>query len=180
MATDIFRFGKWALLGVAGLLAGCGDGPASSVSYKHSDQVWEFFVFAVKDGPMLVEIDGNPFAGPKEALDEVVTAAMRATFTEPFVSFTTDRAAAVQPDYRVLWTLNPAAGYDINAVCTAHPAVDPAPRDRLEMRVAFCQGGRLLAAVHGWMPAREAGPDNARWRSLISQMSRQLVSKEGT
>jgi hypothetical protein len=67
----------------------------------------------------------------------------------------------------------------MNAVCSARPASAPVTGTRLEMRVAYCQSGKLLAAVHGWMKASEAGPDNPRWRSLVAQMARQLVSTEG-
>jgi hypothetical protein len=166
--------------GLAGVLAACGDGPASNVSYKLGPQVWDFFLFAVKDGPVLVIVDGNPFAQDARAVADGVAASMRAGFSEPFVAFTADASAAAHPEYRMIWTLNPAAGYDMNTVCgERRPAVEPVSGRRLEMRVAFCQSGRLLAAVHGWMPAAEAGPGNARWRDLIAQMSRQLVNTEG-
>jgi hypothetical protein len=167
--------------GVAGFLASCRDGPASNVTYKLGPQVWDFFWFAVKDGPVLVQVDGNPFRTDEATLAEAVAAAMQAGFSEPFVKFTSVAAVAAHPDHRMLWTLNPAPGYDINAVCGEdRPAATPLTGRRLEMRVAFCQGGRLLSAVHGWMPAAKAGPDRTEWRNLISQMARQLVRNEGT
>ena len=51
---------------------------------------------------------------------------------------------------------------------------------RLDMRVAFCQDGRLLSAVRGWMSRAAAGPDQPAWRTLVAQMTRQLVRTEGT
>jgi hypothetical protein len=179
MGSFLGRLGKTLAVGLAGLLASCGDGPASNVSYKSGPQVWDFFLFAAKDGPMLVEVDGNPFASPADAVADTVAAAMRSAFSEPFVKFTADRATAAHPEYRMIWTLSPAPGYDMNSVCTAKPAVAPVAGSRLEMRVAFCQSGRLLSAVHGWMKASEAGPDNPRWLALVAQMARQLVSTEG-
>ena len=154
--------------------------PASTVTYKHGPQVWDFFWFAVKDGPILVEVDGNPFHIDAPALAERVAAAMQSAFSEPFVKFTASAQRAAHPDHRMIWTLHPAPGYDPNAVCGDHrPAAAPVTGDRLEMRAAFCQGGRLLAAVHGWMPAAKAGPDSPTWRRLVAQMARQLVSPEG-
>jgi hypothetical protein len=177
--TSFTRFGRTLAVGIAGLLASCGDGPASNVSYKAGPQVWDFFLFAAKDGPVLVEVDGNPFGSAQAALADTIADAMGTAFTEPFIKFTADRAAAAHPDHRMIWTLSPAPGYDMNSVCTARPAAAPVSGSRLEMRVAFCQSGKLLSAVHGWMKASEAGPDNPRWRALVAQMARQLVSTEG-
>lgn len=179
MASLWRRIGGLVTAGLAGFLASCGDGPASNVSYKLGPQVWDFFLFAASDGPVLVEVGGNPFALDEDALADSIAASMQTGFTEPFIKFTADRAAAAHPEYRMIWTLNPAPGYDMNTVCERQPAAAPLIGRRLEMRVAFCQAGRLLAAVHGWMPAADAGPDNADWRDLIAQMARQLVSAEG-
>ncbi len=179
MSSLLSRASRMLALGLAGLLASCGDGPASNVSYKAGPQVWDFFLFAAKDGPVLIEVDGNPFGKDEALLADTIAEAMGSAFTEPFIKFTRDKFAAARPDNRMIWTLGPAAGYDMNAVCTSRQAIDPVPGRRLEMRVAFCQGGRLLAAVHGWMRTSESGPDNPRWRSLVAQMARQLVSTEG-
>jgi hypothetical protein len=165
---------------LAGFLAGCGDGPASNVSYKLGPQVWDFFVFAAKDGPVLVIVDGNPLGMDEDAQAEAVAASMGTAFSEPFIRFTIDPAAAAHPEYRMIWTMNPAPGYDMNALCgPKRPASAPLSGRRLEMRVGFCQGDRLVSAVHGWMPAQDSGPDSADWRNLIAQMARQLVSTEG-
>lgn len=182
--TSLWR--QWSgviAAGLAGLLAACGQGPASNVTYKLGPQVWDFFWFAVKDGPVLVVVDGDPFGGDPSKLAASVAAAMRSGFSEPFVRFTADPALAAHPEHRMIWTLNPASGYDVNAVCgDRRPAAVPGPpaERRLEMRVAFCQGGQLLSAVHGWMPASQAGPERRAWQNLIAQMARQLVRNEGT
>jgi hypothetical protein len=173
------RVGRIFLAGIAGLLASCGDGPASNVSYKAGPQVWDFFLFAAKDGPVLVEVDGNPFGPTQTGLADTIASAMGTAFSEPFIKFTADSTLAAHPDSRMIWTLGPAPGYDMNAACTARQAAAEVSGSRLEMRVAFCQSGKLLSAVHGWMKLGEAGPDNPRWRSLIAQMARQLVSTEG-
>lgn len=172
---------KVVAAGIAGLLASCGDGPASNVTYKLGPQVWDFFWFAVKDGPVLVQLDGNPFQIDAPTLGVRVAAAMQSGFSEPFVAFTATAVAAAHPEYRMIWTLNPAPGYDINAVCgERRPAAAPSIAGRrFEMRVAFCQDGRLLSAVHGWMPARLADPEGREWRNLIAQMARQLIRNEG-
>jgi hypothetical protein len=174
------RAGRGLATGIAALLAACGgDGPASNVSYKAGPQVWDFFLFAAKDGPVLVEVTGELQGGPDAAVGTQVADAMGTAFSEPFVKFTADRAGSAHPDYRMIWVLNPAAGYDMNAACTAPQASAPVTARMLEMRAAFCQSGKLLSAVHGWMKASEARPDNPRWRNLIAQMARQLVSNEG-
>ena len=166
---------------IVDVLARGGRGPASNVTYKHGPQVWDFFITAVRNGPALVVVDGNPFASDTRLLAEHVAAAMQAGFSEPFVKFTADAARAPYPAYRMIWTLDPSPAYDLNAVCgERRPATVPPAGDRLEMRVAFCQDGRLLAAVHGWMSRAAAGQDRSEWRNLIAQMARQLVRTEGT
>jgi hypothetical protein len=155
-------WGRW-IGRIADVLARGGAGPASNVTYKHGPQVWDFFIYAVRGGPALVVVDGNPFGIDAALLAGRVTAAMQSGFSEPFVKFTADAAAAPHPDYRIVWTLSPA------------PA-----GDRLEMRVAFSQDGRLLSAVHGWMSLAAASREDAAWRRLIAQMTRQLVRNEGT
>lgn len=180
--TSFNWYGGGAVVVAAGLAAWAGmrHRPASNVTYKHGPQVWEFFWFAVKDGPMLVEVDGNPFGIEAAALAERVAAAMQSAFSEPFVKFTASAPRAARPDHRMIWTLHPAPGYDAAAVCgDRRPATVPLTGDRLVMRAAFCQAGRLLSAVHGWMPAAKAGPDSPTWRRLVAQMARQLVSPEG-
>src|SRR3954463_4584872 len=118
MSSFWTRVGRLLTVGLAGFLAACGDGPASNVSYKSSPQVWDFFLFAAKDGPVLVEVDGNPFGTGQDAVAAAVAGAMGTAFTEPFIKFTADRAAAAHPDHRMIWTLSPAPGYDMNSVCT--------------------------------------------------------------
>lgn len=169
-----------AAVGIAAFLLWGRDRPASNVTYKHGPQVWDFFWFAVKDGPVLVEVDGNPFRIEASALAERVASAMKSAFSEPFVAFTGSRERAAHPDYRMIWTLNPAPGYNADAACGEHrPATAPSVGARLEMRVAFCHAGQLMSAVHGWMPAAKAGPDRTEWQRLVAQMARQLVSPEG-
>lgn len=161
-------------------LARGGDVPASVVTYKHGPQAWDFFIYAVKDGPVLVVVDGNPFTIDSQALAETVAAAMQAGFSEPFVKFTADAARAPRPDHRIIWTFNPQPGYDINSVCgERRPAAATSVGRRLELRVAFCQGGRVVSAVQGWIAAAAAGPDRASWRNLVAQMTRQLLRNEG-
>jgi hypothetical protein len=163
------------------VLARGGRFAASNVTYKHGPQVWDFFIAAVRNGPALVVVDGNPFAIDTKSLAEGVASAMQSGFSEPFVKFTADPAEAPNPAYRIIWTLDPAPGYDLNAVCGERRPPTAAPAgERFEMRVAFCQDGRLLSAVHGWMARASAGPDQAAWRNLIAQMTRQLIRNEGT
>jgi hypothetical protein len=163
------------------ILARGGRGPASNVTFKHATAVWDSFIYAVRNGPALVRVDGNPFGVDAKLLAGRITDAMQAGFSEPFVRFTSEAAQAPYPAYRFIWTLDPAPGYDLNAVCgERRPAPASAAGERLEMRLAFCQDGRLLSAVHGWMARAAAGPDRPEWCNLVAQMTRQLVRDDGT
>src|SRR3954470_10110694 len=97
MSSFWTRVGRLLTVGLTGFLAACGDGPASNVSYKAGPQVWDFFLFAAKDGPVLVEVDGNPFGRDEALLADTIAEAMGSAFTEPFIKFTKDKTVAPRP-----------------------------------------------------------------------------------
>jgi hypothetical protein len=140
--------------------------------------VWSFVTGTAPGGPLLVRVHGNPFREPEEMLSREVVRAVSDTFTEPWLQFTDRESDAVRTDMRLIWLMDPREGFNADEVCAgALPAPD-AGRRVMELRAVFCHRGRPLSAVHGWMRRPESAAD-PRWRRLISQMARQLLSGRG-
>lgn len=173
---------KWrgllAFLSAGLALFGCDEGPSSNLSFTSTPDVWSFVTATAAHGPLLVEVRGDPFRAGEAALADAVVAAVAFTFTEPWLRFTSNAADAASTDMRLIWLLDVQAGFDADRTCAGEfPALD-AGRRVMEIRAVFCHRGRPLSAVHGWM-RRPDGIDDAKWRRLISQMSRQLLSGRG-
>jgi hypothetical protein len=166
------------LLSAAVALFGCDEGPSSNLSFTSTPDVWSFVTGIAGAGPLLVEVRGNPFRAGSDTVANGVASAVAATFTEPWLRFTTSVADAGSRDMRLIWLLDPQAGFNADRVCEGEfPALDAGKRV-MEIRAVFCHRGRPLSAVHGWMRRPET-VDDPKWRGLISQMSRQLLSGRG-
>lgn len=166
------------LLSAATVLFGCDEGPSSNISFTSTPDVWSFVTGTATGGPLLVEVRGDPFRTGGDAIAGEVARAVAATFTEPWLRLTTNAAEAASKDMRLIWLLDPQSGFNADRVCAGElPGLD-AGRRVMEIRAVFCHRDRPLSAVHGWMRRPEAVSDR-KWRGLISQMSRQLLSGRG-
>jgi hypothetical protein len=173
------RFPKFiGLLSAVAALFGCDEGPSSNVSFTSTPDVWSFVTATAAGGPLLVEVRGNPFGGAGDAVARAVTRAVAATFTEPWLRFTGSAADAASTEFRLIWLLDPQPGFNADLTCAGEFPAPDAGRRVMEIRAIFCHRGRPLSAVHGWM-RRPATVDDPKWRGLISQMSRQLLSGRG-
>lgn len=164
-----------AVFAAAAALFGCDEGPSSNLSMTSTPDVWSFVMATAATGPLLVDVRGNPFAAPDAAVAADVTDAIDRTFTEPWLKFTTDPEAAASKETRLIWLLDPQAGFNADLVCTGELPALGAGRRVTEVRAVFCHRGRPLAAVHGWVRKPERS-DDPKWRQLISQMARQLLT----
>jgi hypothetical protein len=162
----------------AAALIGCDEGPSSNLSFTSTPDVWSFVTAAGSAGPLLVDVRGNPFDAPDAMVAGEVLKAISTTFTEPWLQFTTDAARAGSRDVRLIWLLDPQSGFNADAVCAGEFPALKADRRVTEIRAVFCQRGKPLSAVHGWVRRPDTGGD-PKWRNLISQMSRQLLTGRG-
>lgn len=159
-------------------LFGCDEGPSSNLTFTTTPDVWNFVTAAATGGPLLVEVRGNPFGGSAEAVAREITGAIGATFTEPWLRFTSDPAAASSKETRLIWLLDPQPGFNADLVCAGElPGLD-AGRRVTQIRAVFCHRGRTLSAAYGWMRRPDSVGD-PKWRNLMSQMARQLLSGRG-
>ncbi len=166
------------LVSALAALFGCDEGPASNLTFKSTPDVWSFVTAIGSGGPLLVQVHGNPFREPGEMVSRAVVRAIGGTFTEPWLHFTDQAGEAASKDARLIWLIDPQSGFNADLVCAGElPALD-AGRRVMELRAVFCHRGRPLSAVHGWIRRPDSAGD-PRWRNLISQMARQLLSGRG-
>ncbi len=171
MATSC-RLAALALLA----LAGCEDAPQSSLIDMRVQSARDFLINASKEGPVLVELLGEPLAAGGKLDPTAFAALVGSTFgAEPWIKMTADKAKAAQPDFRLIWVVDPVAWLAPDAACQGKAVSGPVRRaERVEMRAYFCSEQRTLSAVQGSVK-RPAGSDDAHWQQLVRQMSRQLV-----
>jgi hypothetical protein len=165
-------------LTAAAALFGCDEGPSSNLSLTSTPDVWSFVTSTGSTGPILVDVRGNPFSAPDSTVVDTVTKAIAGTFTEPWLKFTNDPENAASKETRLIWLLDTQSGFNADLVCAGELPALGAGKRVMEIRAVFCHRGRPLSAVHGWMRKPDSS-DDPKWRQLISQMARQLLTGRG-
>ncbi len=164
---------------LAGLLAlaACDQGPATVTPYMHASGSFEFLIAATRnEGPLYMEIDGDPFA-EGEALEARITAVMEQALQTRVLRLTTDQEAADDPSFRLVLVFNAPDSGELLAFCSQQPAGGPpAAADRIELRAGFCRGDDLLAAVDGWVE-EATGPMDGKFEQLMHQVVRDLFAR---
>jgi hypothetical protein len=158
---------------VAAIVSACEEGPASVSGTWRSAATWSTMIHASADGPLLVEVLGQPFAGPSvDELAPQVAAAMSGQLIGRPLAFTADRGQAPRPQYRVVLAFNAPDGTDAKALCAGRVETRPG-QERITALATFCGDGEALASVRGWV-SRVEGPADPRFRRLLGQMTREL------
>lgn len=155
------------------LLAGCG-GPVTVPSFEPSRVGWSSMVYAASRGPILIEVQGNPFGLPPPALAATVAGAMRGAVVGHPVGFTADPGQATAPNFRVVVVLQPSPGLDEDDVCAGRPAfLAGVPPGQVAAFGAFCNGGRALTYTRGSVQG-VGGAGDPRFLALMNQVARDL------
>ena len=143
----------------------------------HPNGSFDFLVAATRnEGPLYLEIDGDPFA-TGEALGPVVTTAMEKALQRRVLHLTTEQDAAEDPAFRLVLVFNPTSGGELQAFCSRQPVSETAKSaERIELRAGFCRDDDLLAAVDGWVE-EATGPDDPRFAQLMQQVARDLFAR---
>ena len=161
-------------------LVGCGgDGP-STVPGLRSPATWSSFVYATTEGPLLLEVQGNPFGTGKAELGESISRALAAGLPGRPFSLTTDPATAPRPNFRVVVVLGAAKSLDERAICAGKVRVADGKLDgdRLDVLATFCDGESPLSSVRGWV-AKLDGFQDRRLTLLFNQVVRDLMGDAG-
>jgi len=178
-ASDTRRLRRNAVLAIAAAaaLAGC-SGPVTSPTYRNPD-ARTFAQSAMAGGPMLVVIQGQPFAHEEERTRQAVLAAMtRAMSWTGTPQLTTDAAEAPTSSLYVVMTFNNGA-IDGNVQCTVPPA-GGGPEDDGSVAVAasFCGSRELISNTYGRINGVD-GADDPAFARLIGQVTTDLFPPPG-
>jgi hypothetical protein len=155
--------------------AGCADVPATSATYRSPDSR-TFAENAMSTGPMLVRMQGRPYAAPQAQIDQAVLGAMsQAMSWTATPRLTTDPAAARIPSMAVVMTFN--GGVDGDAQCRGESqGGEPAPQGAVRVTASFCGSGSLLSNTSGHIDT-SSGVDDPLFAELIRQVAYDLFPR---
>jgi hypothetical protein len=158
------------------LVAGCEEGPSTQRTDLHAAGSLSFLADATRNGgPLLLQVSGDPYGGPPEALAVVLRALLEGALEKRPTRLTLEPGEAEDPAYRLRVTFN-GGGLGAAAHCRGEGR-GGGPEGRVEILASFCHQGRVLAGVKGWVEGTEHHGD-ARFERLIRQVALELFVKE--
>jgi hypothetical protein len=163
------------LISVAAL-AGCANAPATSATYQSPDSR-TFAENAISTGPMMVEIQGRPYAASAEQIDDAVLRAMRDGMSWTATPrLTTDPAAAKIPSMVVVMTFNGGV-VDANVQCSGgSEGGEPQPQGAVRVTASFCGNGSLISNTTGHIDT-SSGVGDPLFAELIRQVAYDLFPR---
>jgi hypothetical protein len=161
-----------AALGVA-TSVGCVDTPVTSATHRPTDSR-DFAQRAMSTGPMLVKIQGDPYAAPEGQIEEAVLDAMRQAMRwTPTPRLTTDPAVAKIPSMIVVMTFN-GGDVDANAQCAGESrGGEPRPQGAVQVTASFCGSDTPLSNTSGHIKDT-TGAGDPQFAALISRVTHDL------
>ncbi|SDG41864.1 hypothetical protein [Roseospirillum parvum] len=159
-----------------GLLAACDEAPQSQQLFLEGAGTWSYLVDAVKDGPLWVDVAGNPFAVADADAARAMAEAVERGMTALKITTTTDRAAAARPMYRLKVVLNPGPSANFRKLCQEMAPAGPPPEGKLEILMGFCVEDEVRGAARGSLPTTD-NPRAEPLVQLIGRMTRQVLAR---
>jgi hypothetical protein len=159
--------GRWPLLGLVGLLLlGCGRGADPEAQNQARRAL------RAAEPPVLLVLQGNPFAMDPGRLNALVASEMAAGITGMSADFTTSpERAAAEP--RLVVVLDPVSEPAPATLCAAPAGVAIAPAtDQVRIAAAFCDRDQVLGSAR--TEAAVAGPTDQRFRRLLWRTAAQV------
>ena len=154
--------------------AGCAD--STSGSYENTGSRG-FAQSAMSTGPLLVEIQGRPYAAPKEQIEDAVLGAMgQAMGWTATPRLTTDPAAAKIPSMTVVMTFNGAVNAD-DQCAGGGQGGEPQTHGAVQVRAAFCGGGSPISTTTDKI-GETMGVADPRFAALISRVTENLFQED--
>ncbi|TAN44640.1 MAG: hypothetical protein EPN26_16635 [Rhodospirillales bacterium] len=162
-----------SILSALGLSA-CGDGPVTQQSYIRSSGTWGEFIYAGAEGPILLEIRGEPFKGQQPQLERAVLGALEGAHPERPTRYTLDPAQAPHANFKVTLMFDPPKTARASHLCAGEAlAQQPNEPGKVNILMGFCSKGEMLAESWGWVKKVE-GLDDKRLEKLIVYAVRHL------
>lgn len=164
------RHMKTRLLALAAplLLASCG-GPYVLPEHKVAPVVWSSMVYAAKDGPILVEVAGNPAGQATPNLGSMVANYMTGAVLGYPTTFSADPTRTPHPNLRTVMVFNAAPSLTEGQACAGDLAfVAGQSPGRVTLFSAFCNGSRPLGSLRGSAEG-VTGPTHPNFVGLVRQ-----------
>ncbi len=166
-----------AFLATLALTALGGCSRTGVIDYVHLEPGYrpQQFAYAAGGRDLEADIQGNPFAMPKEEFDSAVTGAMRgAHFGQP-TNFTTTPDYSAREGYRVRLLFNGPGASSGRIVCAGGAAVvGPSPESgNVRLLAAFCNGEYPLSYLSAHVSGIEDAHDPA-FRDFMRQVTTNL------
>jgi hypothetical protein len=166
------------LIAMSVALAACEDRP-TTIAHHYVEGAWSLAQGVMKDGPLLVVVEGNPFEAPAAQLEsrivQIMTDAVTWTATP---RFTTDPALTTSDTLRIVITFNPLQRTGAHEQCTGQSRGDgPLPDGRVQIIGTFCDAATLLVTVSGRV-GNAADLHNAQVTALVQQMTLDMLSPQ--
>jgi hypothetical protein len=158
------------------VLAACEEAP-QTVSHHPVEGAWSLAQGVMKDAPLLVVVEGNPFQVSAEQLEASVLETMTnaVTWTET-PRFTTDPAESVSQSLRIVMTFNPFEGTGAHEQCTGQSTGGgPLPEGRVRIIGTFCDAATILVTVSGHVGNADALND-PQVAALVRQVTLDMLS----
>ncbi|TVR78396.1 MAG: hypothetical protein EA405_14330 [Rhodospirillales bacterium] len=156
-------------------LTACEEGPRT-VADRRVDDPWAFAQPIMAEGPLLVQVEGDPFdAGDPVVASHVVAAMTEAVTWTDTARFTADADRAANRDIRIVVTLNGASGLSGREQCLGRSSGGgPRPDGRIDVSASFCDGPTQLGTVHGQAHAERV--DGRAFVALMRQITIDMLS----
>jgi len=156
-------------------LIACEEGPTTNVTFR-IDDVWQVAKAVMANGPLLVEIAGEPYGGEAPRLSDTILDDMERAITwYASARFSAEAAEAANPSLRIVMTFNGGTALSGRDQCRGR-AQGGGPLDggRVEVIATFCDEADVLANVRGWID-RSEGPSDRRFSDLVRQVTRDML-----
>jgi hypothetical protein len=166
------------LIPISIALAACEERP-TTVVHHYVEGSWSLAQGVMKDGPLLVVVEGNPFAAPAPQLEARIVEIMTDSVSWTAIPrFTTDPALTSSNTLRIVITLNPLQGTGAHEQCTGQShGGGPLPDGRIRIIGTFCDAASLLVTVSG-RAGDATDLHNERVTALIRQMTLDMLSPQ--
>jgi hypothetical protein len=160
-------------LAAALAVGGCSNSGFTYGSYYDSRYDYTHVNLAASDGPVPVQIKGNPLPVPPAQFADGLLAAMQEKNFPPRLRFTTAAPEKRSYDYRVVMAFgDPPVGY--NDLCkTPDVPIAPAAQGRVDAKAFFCYGDLILTYASGSLSG-VTSPQDPRFERFITQVVLEL------
>lgn len=165
----------WAAAAIA-LMASAGCANSRSDTYEGTDSR-SFAESAMSTGPLLVKIQGRPYAAPERQIEDAVLDAMRQAMSWTATPrLTTDPAAAKIPSLTVVMTFNGAV--DAAAQCSGgSQGGEPQPQGAVQVTASFC-GDQSPISTNTRQISGSTGIGDPQFATLISRVTGDLFPED--